>query len=348
MSIVPSDAYFDGDPDGDRADIVVSGFIVAVMLFTLATGFALVAFLAYQQMRGNVLVAAASPVAAVAENVPAIVDDTVNSDTVEAGSTAALSPANEKIIGDEAVAGEMIASPPVEPDLLPSVKPARTKPPTVTFDSSIIDDIDPPPSDAVPAEVAKPVINPSVGPATEDQTLGDVTVANEAGPIPQSSATPAITEQAAISTAPLDDTPAENASLEAAVVSEQPAQPEPAPSEQASPAPSATVAEPDAAPVLSAEPLAANAADIDALSGTHVVQVGSFRSEEEALADWRRIERRFPQLLAGTGRHIEPADLGERGVFYRLRIGPFGSVDGARTHCQALKDGGQDCLAVRH
>ena len=48
--------------------------------------------------------------------------------------------------------------------------------------------------------------------------------------------------------------------------------------------------------------------------------------------------------VAGKSSDIERADLGERGIFYRLRIGPFASADEARTYCEGLKTRGQDCL----
>ncbi|MEL7486096.1 MAG: SPOR domain-containing protein [Pseudomonadota bacterium] len=88
------------------------------------------------------------------------------------------------------------------------------------------------------------------------------------------------------------------------------------------------------------DPVAAS----DALSGTHVVQVGAFRSEDEAVAFWNRLSGRVGDYLDGKARHVERADLGDRGVYYRLRIGPFASSSAASTYCSGLKERGQDCL----
>lgn len=81
-----------------------------------------------------------------------------------------------------------------------------------------------------------------------------------------------------------------------------------------------------------------------ALSGTHVVQVGAFRSDDEAIAQWNRMETRLDGYLDGKARDIERADLGDRGVYHRLRIGPFSSSQAASAYCTGLKERGQDCL----
>lgn len=82
-----------------------------------------------------------------------------------------------------------------------------------------------------------------------------------------------------------------------------------------------------------------------ALSGTHVVQVGAFRSNDEAMAQWARMQNRLgTEVIDGKTFHVEEADLGERGVYHRLRVGPFSSSSAAQTYCATLKENGQDCL----
>ena len=311
MSMVPSEAYFDGDPDGERADKVVSGFIVTVMMFVLATGFAAVAFFATQQMRGGVSVASASEVLSRVAKAPAAAVETPTTETVATNTDRQPPPVeNTADLGIGAQDGAVMATTPV-----PSVKPARTRPPTVTFDSSILDDVDPPASEVASSETAP----------EESQTR----------------------EPSTPSPPPLETAPVETASADVAMApSDPPIEQEPAVAAPALPDPP-VIAQPEEAQTPPAVSQTADSTPVDALSGTHLVQVGSFRSTDEAAADWRRIERRFPDLLASKARHVAMADLGERGVFHRLRIGPFGSVEEARTHCQALKDGGQDCLAVR-
>ena len=81
-----------------------------------------------------------------------------------------------------------------------------------------------------------------------------------------------------------------------------------------------------------------------ALSGSHVVQVGAFRSNDEAMAQWARLQSRLDDYVSGKSPDVEVADLGDRGVYHRLRIGPFSSSDEANTYCSGLKERGQDCL----
>ncbi|MFQ5563431.1 MAG: SPOR domain-containing protein [Parvularculaceae bacterium] len=80
------------------------------------------------------------------------------------------------------------------------------------------------------------------------------------------------------------------------------------------------------------------------LSGSHLVQVGAFRSEDEAVQVWDRLNARMGAYLDGKSRDVQEADLGARGVFYRLRIGPFASYEAAADYCQGLKDRKQDCI----
>lgn len=81
-------------------------------------------------------------------------------------------------------------------------------------------------------------------------------------------------------------------------------------------------------------------------SGTHMVQLGSFASTERAETAWRVAKNRHSITLAGLGNDIQRADLGARGIFYRLRTEALGEVD-ARDLCSDLKADGQDCLVVR-
>ncbi len=127
------------------------------------------------------------------------------------------------------------------------------------------------------------------------------------------------------------------------------AQNEPAPREAAVPIiqtpvsqPATTAEEPvNEEPQSSNDPIATTLAPI---VGTHVVQVGALRSEAEALSKFESIQAKMGSLLDGKSPDIQRADLGERGVFYRLRIAPFGSKSEAADYCTQLKQNGQDCL----
>lgn len=60
--------------------------------------------------------------------------------------------------------------------------------------------------------------------------------------------------------------------------------------------------------------------------GGYQLQASSFRNETEAQAFANALRKR------GHKAHVERADLGERGVWYRVRIGPFRSRAEARTY----------------
>lgn len=114
-----------------------------------------------------------------------------------------------------------------------------------------------------------------------------------------------------------------------------PAQAAPKPATQPTP----VKAEPPVATAPTAQP-----STVCASTGTHLVQVGAFRSDEEANSMWTRLEGKLGEYMSGKAPDVERADLGEKGVYFRLRIGPFASAEDAKTYCEGLKARGQDCL----
>lgn len=77
--------------------------------------------------------------------------------------------------------------------------------------------------------------------------------------------------------------------------------------------------------------------------GTHVVQVGSFGSAADA-ASLRQtmIDKGYPAFLA-------EADLGERGIWYRVRVGPYADSNTAGVARQIIHDREQiEGLVTRH
>jgi len=81
--------------------------------------------------------------------------------------------------------------------------------------------------------------------------------------------------------------------------------------------------------------------------GSHVVQVASLRSEIEATEVWNKMTSRFGDYFDGKSRDISRADLGDRGIYYRLRIAGFANSDEAKAFCSGLKARNQDCLVKR-
>lgn len=83
-----------------------------------------------------------------------------------------------------------------------------------------------------------------------------------------------------------------------------------------------------------------------AASGIYRVQVAAFRSEEAAETAWKKSRQSEPALYADADRHIQRADLGAKGVFYRLRVGSFDDRDKASAYCDAIKASGSNCIVV--
>lgn len=80
--------------------------------------------------------------------------------------------------------------------------------------------------------------------------------------------------------------------------------------------------------------------------GGHGIHLASYSSEARAREGWEQLRRRFPDL-AGLQPRIERADLGAKGIFFRLRAGPLASAQAAQAVCTKLKAGGQSCSPVR-
>ncbi|WP_170984602.1 SPOR domain-containing protein [Rhodoligotrophos defluvii] len=83
-------------------------------------------------------------------------------------------------------------------------------------------------------------------------------------------------------------------------------------------------------------------------AGQYLIQLASFRTQQDAATEFNRLKRSFPQLLGNLSPFIQEADLGARGKFYRLRIGPLASQEGASQLCNTLiASGEKDCLVRR-
>jgi SPOR domain len=79
----------------------------------------------------------------------------------------------------------------------------------------------------------------------------------------------------------------------------------------------------------------------------HVVQLSSERGEAAAHARSRVLQTKYRDALAGRQPFIRRADLGDRGVYYRVQMGPF-SIEEANQICESLKKSGADCIVHRN
>jgi hypothetical protein len=106
--------------------------------------------------------------------------------------------------------------------------------------------------------------------------------------------------------------------------------------------PQQPAAKPPSAPVAAAKPSAVPEAPAKA-HGTRL-QLGSVRSEEAARQEWERIKRANTDLLASVAATPARADLGEKGVYYRIQTGPLADADRI---CSELKRRNVGCIIAR-
>lgn len=81
-------------------------------------------------------------------------------------------------------------------------------------------------------------------------------------------------------------------------------------------------------------------------AGTYQVQLSALRSEDAAKTAWTRLQNAAPDLFDGAELDIQKADLGAKGVFYRLRVGSFADRAAAKGFCADVKATGKDCMVV--
>ncbi|ODA68753.1 rare lipoprotein A [Methyloligella halotolerans] len=97
----------------------------------------------------------------------------------------------------------------------------------------------------------------------------------------------------------------------------------------------------------SIEPQAQPAPAPAAASRNYVVQVASKKDQTEALAAFADMQQKYPSLLANYRPMVNRVNLGDKGVWYRLQVGPMSSQADASQLCGQLKAKGlNDCLVM--
>jgi len=84
-----------------------------------------------------------------------------------------------------------------------------------------------------------------------------------------------------------------------------------------------------------------------AKAGGTRLQLGSLRSEDAARQEWERIRRKNADLLGNISATPMRADLGDRGVYYRIQTGPFADLAAAERICNELKQRSIGCIIAR-
>ena len=77
------------------------------------------------------------------------------------------------------------------------------------------------------------------------------------------------------------------------------------------------------------------------------VQLASVRSAEAARDEWTRLKADNPDLLGKLSAVAVRADLGERGIWYKIEVGPLPSKEAASRLCGQMKQRDLDCQLVR-
>lgn len=82
---------------------------------------------------------------------------------------------------------------------------------------------------------------------------------------------------------------------------------------------------------------------VTATSGGYVVQLAAFRDEASALSAFSKLQKKYGAELSGTQSDIQRADLGDKGIYYRLRAGYMDKA-AAVALCDQLSKQGQSCF----
>lgn len=79
-----------------------------------------------------------------------------------------------------------------------------------------------------------------------------------------------------------------------------------------------------------------------AITGAWAVQISSAGSEEAAWATWKKLQARH-KILKSEKPNVVKADLGAKGIFYRIRLSGFDDQTSAKKSCAKLKSNGVSC-----
>ncbi|HIG44330.1 MAG: SPOR domain-containing protein [bacterium] len=84
----------------------------------------------------------------------------------------------------------------------------------------------------------------------------------------------------------------------------------------------------------------------DPLTDVFRIQIASLSSMKQARFYLERESKQMLGVLEDATYYIAEADLGERGIFYRLQLGNFTKREKASSFCDQLKKTGLDCYVV--
>jgi len=85
---------------------------------------------------------------------------------------------------------------------------------------------------------------------------------------------------------------------------------------------------------------------VDAVSGAALLQIGAYRTNALAQQVWEVFRVDHREIVRDLASDIQAVNLGERGIWHRLRVGPFSDRAAADGTCAILKARGAECFAV--
>ena len=191
---------------------------------------------------------------------------------------------------------------------------------------------------------AQPPANPT---EEQNQQLANETVPIEPTPVPTVAIAEAPTSGEELPTPPAEtEAPAASAELTPRpTIDEQPAEVAVAEATPAVEEPAAPEAAADEGTLASAAPAATPAPD--GASGGYLVQLSAQRSMEQAQSAYAAAQGKFPSVLGSLQPQIQEANLGEKGIYFRVRVGPWTSREEAIGVCESLKAAGGSCFVTQ-
>jgi cell division protein FtsN len=213
-------------------------------------------------------------------------------------------------------------------------------------ESSEADSVPAPPTPMAATPSANTPPSSSAGATAEAQPQGSANTSPEAAdnspppasPPPSAKPTPKPVERVAVSTPPPKTVASVSTSSPPRIATHAPA-PLVIPAEPSTATPPPPVA-------ATTAPASAEPAPTPVTGGSTLLQIGAYKSQDEADTAWRAFQKKHP-VVGGFQSDVKQVDLGEKGTWYRLRIGPFESKDAATEVCTKLKADGASCLIAR-
>jgi cell division protein FtsN len=77
-----------------------------------------------------------------------------------------------------------------------------------------------------------------------------------------------------------------------------------------------------------------------------VLQIGAYETQGIADGAWAAFKARHTSIAGTLAEDVQKADLGAKGIWYRLRMGPFADKAAAAAACEKLKAEGATCFVA--